>query len=49
MTKAEPVSIRFDDEVMVVLKKLAAKDDRTISYVVNKLVTEQLKARRLLK
>lgn len=49
MTKAEPVSIRFDAEVMAALKKLAAKDDRTVSYIVNKLVTEALKAKKVLK
>jgi hypothetical protein len=47
--KEPPVGVRFTAEVKAALEKLAKTDDRTISYVINKIVTDYLRARKLIK
>jgi hypothetical protein len=43
------VGVRFPVEVKAALEKLAKADDRSISYVLNKIVAEYLRARKLIK
>ena len=49
MPKVSPVGVRFKREVKLALEKLAKSDDRTISYVINKIVLEYLRAKKLIK
>jgi predicted transcriptional regulator len=49
MTKKEPVSVRFEGDVLDALKKLAARDERTISFMINRIVKDYLKAKKVLK
>ena len=43
------VGVRFPVEVKAALEKLAKADDRSISYIINKIVAEYLRAKRLIK
>jgi hypothetical protein len=49
MTKKEPVSVRFEPDVLAALQRLAKAEERTVSFMVNRLVREQLKAKKVLK
>jgi predicted transcriptional regulator len=49
MAKGPTAGVRFEVEVKAALEKLAAKDDRTVSYLVNKIVADYLRAKRLIK
>jgi hypothetical protein len=49
MPKEPPVGVRFTAEVKAALEKLAKTDDRTISYVISKIVTDYLGAKKLIK
>jgi hypothetical protein len=44
-----PLGVRFTAEVKAALEKLAKTDDRSISYVIGKIVTDDLRARKLIK
>lgn len=43
------IGVRVPPEVKAALEKLAKADDRSIAYVVNKIVAEYLRARKLIK
>ncbi|MGB8902021.1 MAG: ribbon-helix-helix protein, CopG family [Methylocella sp.] len=43
------VGVRLPPEVKAALEKLAKADDRSISYVINKVLAEYLRARKLIK
>lgn len=43
------VGVRFPVEVKTALEKLAKADDRSISYVINKIIAEYLRAKKLIK
>lgn len=45
----EPIGLRIPKEVRAALEKLAKADDRTISYVINKILAEYLRAKKLIK
>ena len=47
--KEAPIGVRFQSDVKAALEKLAKADDRSISYVINKIVTDYLRARKLIK
>lgn len=49
MAKGPPIGVRLDDNVRAALEKLAASEDRSLNYLVNKIIAEYLKAKRLLK
>ena len=49
VAKEPPVGVRFPKEVKQALDKLAKADDRTMSYLINKIVAEYLRARKLIK
>jgi hypothetical protein len=49
VAKEPPVGVRFPREVKQALEKLAKADDRTLSYIINKLITESLRAKKLIK
>jgi hypothetical protein len=49
VAKEPPVGVRFPREVKQALEKLAKADDRTLSYIINKIITENLRARKLIK
>jgi predicted DNA-binding protein len=49
VAKEPPVGVRFPREVKQALEKLAKDDDRTLSYIINKIVTEYLRAQKLIK
>ena len=49
VAKEPPVGVRFPADVKAALEKLAKADDRSISYVINKIVAEYLRARKLIK
>jgi predicted transcriptional regulator len=49
VAKEPPVGVRFPVEIKAALEKLAKADDRSISYVINKIVAEYLRARKLIK
>lgn len=44
MAKSDPIGIRFDPAVRVALEKAAKADDRNLSSMINKLVSEGLRA-----
>jgi hypothetical protein len=54
-TEVEPmvpkplIGLRVPPEVKAALEKLAKADDRTISYVINKILREYLRAKKLIK
>jgi hypothetical protein len=47
--KGPPIGVRVPPEVRVALERLAKADDRSISYVINKIVAEYLRAKKLIK
>ena len=49
MPKEAPIGIRFQSDVKAALEKLAKAEDRTIGNLVNRIVAEYLRARKLIK
>lgn len=49
MAPKPQIGVRVLPEVKAALEKLAKKDDRAIAYVVNKIVEEYLRAKKLIK
>lgn len=49
MKKEVVLSFRVDENLDDVLRALAEKEDRSVAWVIRKLVIEALQARRLLK
>jgi hypothetical protein len=47
--KGPPVGVRLPADVQAALEKLARADDRSLSYVINKILAEYLRARKLIK
>jgi hypothetical protein len=47
--KCPPIGIRMPRFILAALEKLAQADDRTVSYMINKILAEYLRARKLLK
>ena len=48
-TKGRPVGIRLDEEVLAAVEKLADEDERSVSFTINRLLKESLRARKMLK
>jgi predicted transcriptional regulator len=49
IAKEPPIGVRFPKDVKAALEKMAKADDRSLSYVINKIVADYLKARKLIK
>lgn len=49
MKKEVVLSVRVDSDIDNILRALAEKEDRTVAWVIRKLIIEALEARRLLK
>jgi hypothetical protein len=49
MPKEPPIGVRFQGDVKAALEKLAKAEDRTIGNLVNRIVAEYLRARKLIK
>jgi predicted transcriptional regulator len=49
MKKEVILSVRVDSDIDDILRTLAKKDDRTVAWIVRKLIIEALEARKLLK
>lgn len=47
--KDVPYTVRVESQVADIIQKLADEDERTISFVVRKLIVEALEARKLIK
>jgi predicted transcriptional regulator len=47
--KDTTIGVRVDDELLVVLQKLAKKDERPVASMARKLIIEALRARKLVK
>jgi predicted transcriptional regulator len=47
--KGPPIGVRLPSDVQAALEKLAKADDRSLSYVINKILAEYLRARKLIK
>lgn len=47
--KGPPIGVRVPPEVRIALEKLAKADDRSVSYVINKILAEYLRAKKLIK
>jgi hypothetical protein len=47
--KCPPTGIRMPRFILAALEKLAQADDRTVSYMINKIIAEYLRARKLIK
>lgn len=43
------IGVRIDSELEAILKSIAKKEDRTLSYVARELIVEGLKARDIVK
>lgn len=43
MKKSAYITIRTSEEVRAYIEKLAKEDDRTISYIINKILEEYVK------
>lgn len=48
-TKGRPVGIRLDEEVLAAIEKLAEEDERSVSFQVNRICKEYLRAKKLIK
>ena len=44
MKKSAYITFRTDNETKQTLENIASKDDRTLSYVINKILIEYLKS-----
>jgi hypothetical protein len=49
IAKGPPVGVRLPADVQAALEKLAKADDRSLSYVINKILADYLRARKLIK
>ena len=49
MPKEPPIGVRFQTDVKAALEKLAKAEDRTIGNLVNRIVAEYLRAKKLIK
>lgn len=49
VAKGPPIGVRVPPEVRAALEKLAKADDRSVSYVINKILAEYLRAKKLIK
>jgi predicted transcriptional regulator len=49
MPKEPPIGVRFQSDVKAALEKLAKAEDRTIGNLVNRIVAEYLRTRKLIK
>jgi hypothetical protein len=49
MPKESPIGVRFQSDVKAALEKLAKTEDRTIGNLVNRIVAEYLRGRKLIK
>jgi len=49
MKLQESVTVRLEQEIAEIIKNMAEEDDRSISYVIRKLIIEALTARKLMK
>jgi predicted transcriptional regulator len=49
MPKESPIGVRFQSDVKAALEKLAKAEDRTIGNLVNRIVAEYLRAKKLIK
>lgn len=47
--KEVPYTVRVEVEVSGIIERLAKEDERTISFVLRKLIMEALEARKLIK
>ena len=47
--KDVPYTVRVESQVANIIQKLADEDERTISFVLRKLIVEALEARKLIK
>lgn len=47
--KEVPYTVRVEVEVSDIIERLAKEDERTISFVLRKLIVEALEARKLIK
>jgi hypothetical protein len=48
-TKGRPLGIRLDEDVLAAVEKMADDDERSVSFVVNRIVKEFLKSKKLIK
>jgi predicted transcriptional regulator len=49
MAKEPPIGVRLEAEVKAALEKLAKQEDRSISYLISKIVTDYLRSKKLIK
>jgi predicted transcriptional regulator len=49
MAKEPPIGVRLESDVRAALEKLAKQEDRSISYLISKIVTDYLRAKKLIK
>ena len=49
MAKGPPIGVRLEADVRAALEKLAKQEDRSISYLMGKIVADYLRSKRLLK
>jgi hypothetical protein len=49
VAKEPPIGVRLEADVRAALERLAKQEDRSISYLINRIVTEYLKAKKLLR
>ncbi len=49
MAKEPPIGVRLETDVRAALEKLAKSEDRSISYMIGKIVADYLRAKKLLK
>jgi predicted transcriptional regulator len=49
VAKGPPVGVRLPDDIKSALEKLAKDDDRSISYIIIKILREYLRAQKLIK
>jgi predicted transcriptional regulator len=49
MAKGPPIGVRVPADVRAALEKLAKQEDRSISYLMGKIVADYLRSKKLLK
>ena len=49
MKKEVVLSVRVDSDIDDILRTLAKKEDRTVAWIIRKLIIEALESRKLLK
>jgi predicted transcriptional regulator len=49
MAKTPPIGVRMEADIRAALEKLAKAEDRSVAYLINRIVADYLRAKKLLR